>query len=476
MPLENLKISEDRSKILVKTIQDVEKTKEVKILDETIALKTDILANNIIAWLENTKLATFIETQFKSGDKWKSFAELTADPMYVFAVQSSLDALGYDALLTGGDAGFGIDEKYWSRTKNAVTKFQENVWLTKKDGLVWEETFAALVGKLKDPTFKPNLSESIATDAVDKSKTVVDTSKIVLDAKGKVLVDSYGNSVTYVSSITEIPVDKFNTDAWWKNIYAINGYQIYGNGRVLEKKTNKMYNWADIKDKITATAPNQPSALADNEPFGSKTFDGMVSSIQSDIIDKLGKEKQWYFVSLVDKKDPLFSVKISKDSYNKSIIIDLNAYQNDTGLDKVKMKQYIVSMINSVKEESDKKKEKDKKMGDRISSIGGSTYTIDKLFPDLKWKKLAQYNSFFSTFDNNILTIDNYTMLDSEKKNILLTFDQTWRNSTYVSKIKIPVEKIFDADGNPKPDAEQLKVLSEEVKKIIEDPKNGYVA
>lgn len=466
MALENLKVSDDRSQELAK------KMKEVKVLDEATSVETVDLAKNAIKSLDNAKLATFIETQFKSGDAWKLFVELTADPMYVFTVQSTLDALGYDALLTGGDTTFGIDEVYGSRTKVAVTKFQEDAWLTKKDGLVGEETFAALVGKLKDPTFKPQLPVSVPTDAA------VDQTTVVRDAQGKITVDAYGNAVNYVTSIDDIPVADFNAATWWKHIYVINGYTVYGNGRVMENKTRKIYNWEDVKDAISSTV-KQPSVI-DIEPFGKETFDDMVDVIQKDIVNKLGKDAQWYFVSLVDKEDPSVSIKIFKYPYNKSFPVNLNSYQNDSWLDAGKLKNDVVAIIASAKEEVDKKNERDKKIDTWLSSVRWSTYTIDKLFPDLKWKKMQQYKTFFSKFDSSAIKIDeslSNTKLSLDKKNIVFDLDQSgYWDDEHVQNITIPVEEIFDAEGNPKTPAEQLKVLAKAVGNIIENSKNGYVA
>jgi len=71
----------------------------------------------------------------------------------------------------------------------------------------------------------------------------------------------------------------------------------------------------------------------------------------------------------VDKKDPLVSIKIFKYPYNESSPINLNAYQNDAGLDIGKLKKDIVAMIASAKETADKKTERDKKMDKWISSV-----------------------------------------------------------------------------------------------------------
>ncbi len=230
MSLENLKVSDDRSQELAK------KMKEVKVLDEATSVETTDLAKNAIASLDNAKLALFIETQFKLGDKWKPFAELTADPMYVFAIQSSLDALGYDELLTGGDTAFGIDERYWSRTRDAVKKFQEDMWLTGDDidGLVWEKTFALMSQKLRsippvfvnktdNPKFWPVASPFIdgevssVPDDIDTKKPLYTSLDRFLDDptvklplyKSDVLVDYNGKKVP----IWFVVLKMFGT--WW---------------------------------------------------------------------------------------------------------------------------------------------------------------------------------------------------------------------------------------------------------------------
>ena len=236
MPLENLKISDDRSQELVK------KMKEVKILDESTAVETASVAKNVIASLDKTKLATFIETQFKSWEKRKSYNEMVSDPMYVFSVQSALDALGYDALLTWDDNKYGIDEIYASRTRAAVSQFQKDAWFNGNDidGYVWEKTFEALSLKLKDPNFVSKISVN---------KWNVPRNQL----------DAYGNALHYVTSISEIPVDKFNTPAWGNNVYVLNDYFIYGNGRVREPQTKNMLNWNDVKDKIISNPVVTPS-------------------------------------------------------------------------------------------------------------------------------------------------------------------------------------------------------------------------
>jgi hypothetical protein len=222
-----------------------------------------------------------------------------------------------------------------------------------------------------------------------------------------------------------------------------------------------------------------PTEVVDVEPFGKKTFDVMVATIQKDIIKKLGADRLWYEVYLIDKNDPSISLKLIGHGQNKSIPINLNNYQGQDGLDIPKIKQHIVDIIATEKKMLDEVKEKEKKMEDWLKSIRWKSYTLSTLFPELQWKKLQQYKTFFSKFANDAVKIDaspSYTRLSSDKKNIIFDLDQSgiW-DDKHVQGITIPVEKIFDVDGNPKSDAEQLKVLADVIKYIVENKENGYV-
>ncbi len=89
--------------------------------------------------LDNAKLAGLLDKQFKEGDAYKSVDAMQSDDSYTFLVQASLDAISqdgrYENLLRGKDAKFGIDDKYGSRTRAAVSQFQRDTGI-KEDGIV----------------------------------------------------------------------------------------------------------------------------------------------------------------------------------------------------------------------------------------------------------------------------------------------------------------------------------------------------
>ncbi len=226
-----------------------------------------------------------------------------------------------------------------------------------------------------------------------------------------------------------------------------------------------------------STSP-QTTEIVDVEPFGKKTFDAMVATIQKDVIAKLGNDRLWYMVYLMDKNDPSVSLKLIGYGQNKAIRINLNDYQNQDGLDIPKIKEHMVALIATEKKALDEVKEKEKKMNDWLTLLRWKKYTLATLFPTFEWKKLQQYKTFFAKFDNNAVEIDSspvYTKLSSDKKNIIFDLNQSgvW-DDDHVKGITISVEKIFDAEGNPKPAAEQLQVLANVIKDIVENKENGY--
>lgn len=106
---------------------------------EKTAKDLNVEFKKAVEGLDNKKLATLLDKQFKDGDKYKSVDVMQADDTYTFLIQTALDAMSsngrYENLLRGKDDKYGIDDEYGRRTKAAVSQFQRDVGIA-EDGVV----------------------------------------------------------------------------------------------------------------------------------------------------------------------------------------------------------------------------------------------------------------------------------------------------------------------------------------------------
>ena len=312
MALENLKLSEDRSQVVAK---------ELKILDEKTSTETVDLAKNAIAWLDNAKLATFIETQFKAGDKRKSFSEMKENTMYTFAVQAALDALGYDALLTGGDTTFGIDEVYGSRTKAAVKKFQEDMGLAGNDvdGIVWEKTFVLMsqklrsiapvvVNKTNNPKFGP--VESPFIDGETPNWTNIEQKKPLYTSLSE-FIDSPLTKLPLYKSDVLVDYHGMKKSIWWVVLQIFNkpgrtessvlrDYDLYKNYVVWDPVLSayilyKSMQWLGTYNKVV------DKIIADNKSTLPSIFKAFGIVDNQDLIDYLVGDFGWSYSDYLDR-------------------------------------------------------------------------------------------------------------------------------------------------------------------------------
>ena len=199
-----------------------------------------------------------------------------------------------------------VDKKFLDELVKDATTIDAKNTILKKYNLQWDETnnnFVALDGYKRIDMYGSNYAVESSSDVipvVEDSDAPVDQSKIVRDANNKLLVDAYGNAVNYVSSISDIPVANFNTPAWWNQVYVINGYTIYGNGRVQELKTKKMFNWVDVKGDIANSLAKETKKSEVTYTSLSQFIDNPFQKLplyKSDVlVDYHGTKKSIWFV------------------------------------------------------------------------------------------------------------------------------------------------------------------------------------
>lgn len=450
--------------------------------------------------LDNAKLAGLLDKQFKEGDAYKSVDAMQSDDSYTFLVQASLDAISqdgrYENLLRGKDAKFGIDDKYGSRTRAAVSQFQRDTGI-KEDGIVWPETMAKLVGVLNG-TVKIDLTKTIV-DGVEvyDGKTAETPAKDLSQktAEGILTIDAYGNKVNYVDSKDKIPSDKFNKPEFGANVYVYKWFRVYGNGRVMNLTTKEMFNWADLDAKVAAN--------------GNKPVDKTVASIDSNAINysKEKINKDIYNVTFTEIQS-LFSSKSLAESntaiaagnnevaaflktntlkfYNTSnpnIVINYG-YKNWVTLtlpsinihsilkNDVLNKTAIYSQLNkSIVDQIAKNKEAEKKAkilknnNEAVVKIRGMKWTLEQLFPDKAKDHNKAYEAYFSRFEGKNVTVDSdaqYTYLSSKNKLVFDLDEEGYYDASYSKNKSIDMALITDADGKL-----DTAKFTAEIKKIV---------
>ncbi len=142
----------DTYKLENDSIQSLEE--KLDLVCEKTGTALDNQFKSAVEALDNGKLATLLDKQFKDGNAYKSVDAMQSDDTYAFLVQASLDAISqngrYENLLRGKDDKYGVDNNYGSRTRAAVKQFQTDACFNEKDidGIVGPKTMEALVQAL----------------------------------------------------------------------------------------------------------------------------------------------------------------------------------------------------------------------------------------------------------------------------------------------------------------------------------------
>jgi hypothetical protein len=514
MPIEQLKIDDNKAENIRLEIEKIESLKN------DVKIEAGKTAKSVIEWLTPAQLGTFIDSQFKKGEKYDEIAVMKDNNTYAFVVQAWLDAVSkdnrYENFLLGVDGKYGVDNNYGSRTRAAVRQFQTDAGFDEKevDGIVWPKTMAKLVEALNAPDvtkvldFKKPLVDGaeVYTEPLDiqnyslsifGEKKELQVNKVWRD-KLDDIATKFGKDCDLSPIIYKV-FDHFSVDDKWNLTWSpiirsefIKKYGLEQGKRLHEVDFAKLSEDPAVVPNGSIDAPvvtkTDTVPVNNKERINEDIYNITFAEVQSLFTGKSLAESNTKIANgntevsaflknnkldFMNGENPNIKVKywLKDGIYLYLSPINIHSILKNDVLDK----DAIYSQLNkSIVDKIAKNKEAEKKAKilknnkESVAKIKWMKWTLPELFPDKKDN--VTYKGYFNTFDGAVKIDDDPSWTKLSNGKLLFDLDESGsRDEDYNRNKSIDMARITDADG--KLDNAKFMV---EIRKIVADAVESF--